>query len=153
MKIANNSITEQMVVEHEMLRSIMDGLRKAIGLKPDGDTFARKLHTVHFIALSLQRHLDHLLTLEECDGYMDAVVNLCPQLGRRVDALRQEHNQFRKASLQVLHGLETVAPTDQTTFRNVCDEALAFLKKLDDHTRKEVDIVHEAIARDSGGEG
>jgi hemerythrin-like domain-containing protein len=153
MKMANNSITEQMVVEHEMLKSIMDGLRKAIGLKPDGDTFARKLHTVHFIALSLQRHLDHLLTLEECDGYMDAVVNLSPQLGRRVDALRQEHNQFRKASLQVVHGLETVAPTDQTTFRNVCDEALAFLKKLDDHTRKEVDIVHEAIARDSGGEG
>ena len=84
---------------------------------------------------------------------MDAVVNLSPQLGRQVDALRQEHDQFRKASLQVLHGLETVAPTDQTTFRNVCDEALAFLKKLDDHTRKEVDIVHEAIARDSGGEG
>ena len=151
--MANNSIAEQMVVEHKMLKSIVEGLRQAIGLKPEGDSFARKLHTVHFLALSLQRHLDHLLTLEECDGYMDAVVNLFPQLGSQVDGLRQEHDQFRKASLQVLHGLETVAPTDQTTFRNVCDEALALLKKLDDHTRKEVDLVQEAFDRDSGGEG
>lgn len=151
--MANNSITEQMVVEHKMLKSIVDGLRQAIGMKPERDTFARKLHTIHFLALSLQRHLDHLLTLEECDGYMDAVVTLSPQSGRQVDALRQEHDQFRKASLQVLHGLETVAPTDQTTFRNVCDEALALLEKLDDHTRKEADLVQEAFDRDDGGEG
>ena len=151
--MANNSITEQMVVEHKMLKSIVEGLRQAIGLKPEGDSFARKLHTIHFIALSLQRHLEHLLTLEECDGYMDAVVQHCPQLGKRIDALRQEHDQFRKASRQVVHGLQTVAPTDQTTFRNVCDEALALLKKLDDHTRKEADLVQEAFDRDSGGEG
>jgi hemerythrin-like domain-containing protein len=151
--MANNSITEQMVVEHQMLKSIEDGLRQAIGLKPERDTFARKLHTIHFLALSLQRHLDHLLTLEECDGYMDAVVTLCPQLSRQVDALRQEHDQFRKASRQVVHGLETVAPTDQTTFRNVCDETLALLEKLDDHTRKEADLAHEAFGRDDGGEG
>jgi hemerythrin-like domain-containing protein len=151
--MANNSISEQMVVEHEVLKSIEEGLRQAIGLKPERDTFARKLHTVHFIAQSLQRHLDHLLTLEECDGYMDAVVSLCPQLGRQVDALRQEHDQFRQASRQVVHDLETVAPTDQTVFRNVCDEALALLKKQDDHTRKEADLVQEAFDRDSGGEG
>jgi hemerythrin-like domain-containing protein len=151
--MANNSITEQMVVEHEMLKSIVDGLRQAMGLKPEGDTFARKLHTIYFIAQSLQRHLDHLLTLEECDGYMDAVVQLCPQMSRQVDALRQEHDQFRKASRQVVHGLETVAPTDQKTFRNVCDEALALLEKLDDHTRKEADLVHESFGRDDGGEG
>lgn len=151
--MAKNSITEQMAVEHKMLKSIVDGLRQAIALKPEGDTFARKLHTIHFIALSLQRHLDHLLTLEECDGYMDAVVHHCPQLGRRVDALRQEHDQFRKASRQVLHRLESVAPTDQATFRNVCDETLALLNKLDDHTRKEVDLVQEAFGRDGGGEG
>jgi hemerythrin-like domain-containing protein len=151
--MANNSISEQMVVEHEVLKSIEEGLRQAIGLKPERDTFARKLHTVHFIAQSLQRHLDHLLTLEECDGYMDAVISLCPQLGRRVDALRQEHDQFRQASHQVVHGLETVALTDQTVFRNVCDEALALLKKQDDHTRKEAELVQEAFGRDDGGEG
>src|SRR5262249_61594911 len=151
--MANNSIAEQMVVEHEMLKSIVEGLRQAIGLKPEGDTFARKLHTIHFIAQSLQRHLDHLLTLEECDGYMEAVVGLSPQLGKQVDALRQEHDQFRQASRQVVHGLETVAPTDQTTFRNVCDEALALLEKLDEHTRKEAELVQEAFGRDDGGEG
>src|SRR5262249_17744648 len=151
--MANNSITEQMVVEHEMLKSIVEGLRQAIGLKPERDSFARKLHTIHFIAWSLQPPLDLLLTLEECEGYMAAVAKLCPQMSKQVDALRQEHDQFRKASRQVLHGLETVAPTDQRTFRNVCEEALSLLNKLDDHTRKEVDLVQEAFDRDSGGEG
>ena len=117
--MANNSITEQMAVENKMLKSMVEGLRQAIGLKPERDSFARKLHTILFLAQSLQRHLDHLLTLEECDGYMDAVVNLCPQLGRQVDALRQEHDQFRKASRQVVHGLETVAPTKGASKNNV----------------------------------
>jgi len=151
--MADKTIAEQLVVEHEMLKYIIDGLRLAIGLKLEGADFSRKLHTIHFIALSLQRHLDHLLTLEECDGYMDAVVNLSPQLGRQVDGLRQEHDQFRKISRQVLHDLETVAPTDQTTFRNVCDEVLALLKKLEEHTRKEVSLVQETFGRDGGGEG
>jgi len=151
--MTNNNIADQMVVEHEMLKHIVDGLRLAIGLKPEGDNFSRKLHTVHFIALSLQRHLDHMLALEEGDGYMDAVVKLSPQLGRRVDALRQEHDQFRQASRQVLHRLEAVAPTDQAGFRNACDEVLALLKKLEAHTSKEVKLVQEAFGRDGGGEG
>jgi hemerythrin-like domain-containing protein len=151
--MADETIAEQLVVEHEMLKYIIDGLRLAIGLNPEGGTFSRKLHTIHFIALSLQRHLDHMLTLEECDGYMDAVVNLSPQLNRQVGALRQEHEQFREASHRVLHRLEKVAPNDQTTFRNVCDEVLALLKKLEEHTRKEVELVQETFGRDGGGEG
>jgi len=151
--MTNNNIAEQMVVEHEMFKHIMDGLLLAIGLKLEGDDFSRKLHTIRFIAQSFQRHLNHLLTLEEYGGYMDAVVNLSPQLSRRVDALRQEHDQFRKTSRQVLLRLETVAPTDRTTFRNVCNELLALLKKLEDHTRKEVELVQETFHRDGGGEG
>jgi len=151
--MTNNNIAEQMVVEHEMFKHIMDGLLLALGLKLEGDDFSRKLHTIRFIAQSFQRHLNHLLTLEEYGGYMDAVVNLSPQLSRRVDALRQEHDQFRKTSRQVLLRLETVAPTDRTTFRNVCNELLALLKKLEDHTRKEVELVQETFHRDGGGEG
>jgi hemerythrin-like domain-containing protein len=148
-----NDIAEQMVVEHEMLKNIVSGLRLAIGMKPEGDSFARKLHTIHFIAQSLQRHLDHMLTLEEWDGYMDAVVTLNPNLGRRVDGLREEHDQFRQASRQVLHDLGAVASRDQATFRNVCEGVLTLLKKLEDHTREEVALVQEAVGRDGGGEG
>jgi hemerythrin-like domain-containing protein len=151
--MADETIAEQMVVEHEMLKYIIEGLRHAIGLKPEGDSFSRKLHTVHFIAQSLQRHLDHLLTLEECDGYMGAVVNLSPQLHRQVDGLRQEHDQFRKASHEVVGQLGNVAPNDQTTFRKACDEVLTLLKNLDEHTRKEVELVQETFGRDCGGEG
>jgi len=151
--MADETIAEQMVVEHEILKHINAGLRLAISLKSEGNEFSRKLHTIHFSAMSLQRHLDHLLTLEECDGYMDAVVTLSPQLARQVDTLRQEHDQFRGASHQVLRHLENVAPNDQATFRNVCDEVLALLKKLEEHTRKEVVLVQETFGRDCGGEG
>jgi len=151
--MSDKTIAEQMVVEHEILKHIDDGLRLAIGLKPEGNDFSRKLHTIHFTAMSLQRHLDHILKLEECDGYMDAVVKLSPQLARQVDTLRQEHDQFRTASHQVLHRLANVAPNDQTTFGNVCDEVLALLKKLEEHTKKEEKLVHETFGRDCGGEG
>ena len=57
----HKNITEQMLVEHEMLKHIMDGLRAAIGWKLEGDDLSRKLSTISFIAQALQRHLDHLL--------------------------------------------------------------------------------------------
>jgi hemerythrin-like domain-containing protein len=151
--MAENTIAEQLVVEQDMLQSIIEGLRRAIGLPPEGTDFSRKRHTIHFVALSLQRHLDHLLTLEECDGYMDAVVTLSPHRARQVEALRQEHQQFRRAAQQVLRGLDQVAPNDPTTFRNVCEEVLALLNRLEEHTRKEVALVQETFGRDGGGEG
>jgi hemerythrin-like domain-containing protein len=151
--MADHNIAEQMLVEHGMLKHIVEGLRAALGWESEGDDFSRKLHTVRFIARCLQRHLDHMLTLEEYDGYMDAVVNLSPQLSRRVDALRQEHDQFRKATLRIVHRLENVLPTDQSTFRNVCEELLALLDALDHHRRKEGDVLQEAFGKDGGGEG
>jgi len=151
--MAHKNLTEQMLVEHEMLKHIMDGLRAAIGWKLDGDDLSRKLSTISFIAQALQRHLDHLLTLEEYDGYMDAVVNLSPQLSRRVDALRLEHDQFRKATRVAVYRLEHASTTDRTVFHNVCEDLLALLEKLNAHTGKEMTLLQEAFQRDSGGEG
>jgi hemerythrin-like domain-containing protein len=146
-------MAEQVMVEHEMLQHIVDGLRRAIGMKAEGDDLSRKLHTVRFIAQSLQRHLDHMLQLEECDGYMEVVVERSPHLGRRVDVLRQEHEQFRKSARQVLKDLETVAPTDAVRFGGVCGDVLALLRRLESHTRKEVELLTESFDRDGGGEG
>jgi len=151
--MAHDTLAEQMVVEHGMFKHIIDGLQLAIHWQPDGDDIARKLSTIRFISQSLQRHLDRLLALEEYDGYMETVVKVSPQLGKRVDALRREHDQFRKTSHRVLHRLENVSPTDQAAFRDVCAELLTFLADLDKHTQKEVHLLQEAFERDSGGEG
>jgi hypothetical protein len=151
--MAHENIAEQTLVEHEMLKHITDGLRRAIGWQTDGEDLVRKLSTIRFIAQSLQRHLDHLLALEEYDGYMDAVFKLSPHLRRNVHALRQEHDEFRKATEHVVHGLENVTPTEADMFHSVCGELLALLEQLDNHTRNEVALLQEAFERDGGGEG
>jgi hemerythrin-like domain-containing protein len=151
--MAHDNIAEQTLVEHEMLKHISDGLRRAISWQAEGDDLVRKLSTIRFIAQSLQRHLDHLLALEEYDGYMDAVFTSNPHFHKQVVALRLEHDEFRKGTEHVVHGLENVAPTEQAAFDTVCTELEALLEKLDEHTKKEVRLLQEAFERDGGGEG
>jgi hemerythrin-like domain-containing protein len=146
-------IAEQSGVEHGLLKSITDSLRLAIGWKLEGKDVSRKLSTVRFVAQSLQRHLDHLFALEEYDGYMDVVVSVSPQLGRRVDALRHEHDQLRHAVARTVQGLERVVLTDQGTLDEVCAELLGVLQQLDEHTQKEARLLQQALKRDGGGEG
>jgi hemerythrin-like domain-containing protein len=108
---------------------------------------------VRFIAQSLQRHLHHLLALEEYDGYMDVVLTQSPHLGKQVDALRKEHDQFRTMASRLVHRLEQVSPADPTTFAKLCDECLVLLQKLEEHSKTETDLLQEALEREGGGEG
>jgi hemerythrin-like domain-containing protein len=146
-------IAQQTFLEHGMLKNITDALRLTIAWQVQGEDFSRKLSTLRFIAHSLQRHLEHLMSLEEYDGYMDRVSQLTPYLGRRVDALRREHDEFRQAVHRILPHLERVSPTDHAEFGKLCDELLALVARLENHDRKEADLLHEAFGQDGGGEG
>ena len=66
----HQDVARQTQVEHEMLGHIMEALRTAAGWQVRGPDASRKLSTLRFVAGSFQRHLEHLLTLEECDGYL-----------------------------------------------------------------------------------
>jgi hemerythrin-like domain-containing protein len=147
------AIAQQTNVEHGLLKSITDSLRLAVGWKTHGEDVSRKLSTVRFVAQSLQRHLDHLFALEEYDGYMDVVVSVSPHLGKRVDGLRQEHDRLRHAVARSVQGLERVPLTDQATLDEVCAELLVVLHQLDEHSRKEAQLLQEALKREGGGEG
>jgi hemerythrin-like domain-containing protein len=151
--MADKTISDQMLVEHEMLKHLMDGLRKAIDWKLEGDDFSRKRATICFMAQALNRHLDHLLALEEHDGYMDAVVKLSPQMSKQVDSLKEDHAQFRKTTQRAVQRLDHASSTELTTFHDVCQELLALLENLHEHTAKEMALLQEAFQRDSGGEG
>jgi hemerythrin-like domain-containing protein len=151
--MAHTDFAQQTVVEHTMLKCLVDGLRATMGWKVPGNDFSRKLSTLRFIGHSLQRHLEHLMALEEFDGYMDGVMERCPELGKKVDALRQEHNTFRHAVTRLVHRLEQTSSTDRAAFEGLCEELRVLLDQLDEHNSKEIDLIQEAAEREGGGEG
>jgi hypothetical protein len=149
----HSEIAEQTRVENGMLKYLVEGLRMALAWKVHGADFSRKLSTMRFITQSFQRHLEHMMTLEEKNGYMDMVLTSAPQLGRSVDALRKDHEWFRSSLGGIVNRLERVSSTDTASFADISQDLHNVLHKLDEHSKKEADLVLEAIERDEGGEG
>jgi hypothetical protein len=145
--------SQQALIEHGLLRHLVDGLRATLAWQADGGDFGRKLSTLRFIGQSLQRHLEHLLALEENDGYLDGVAAVSPRLGRRVDALRAEHDGLRDATRRAVQRLGQVAPQDGAEFAAVCGDLANLLDRVEEHSRQEVALLQEAFDRDIGGEG
>src|SRR5438445_9178007 len=146
-------IARQTMLENRLLQTIMEGIREALVWKTRGTDFSRKLTTLRFISQSLHRHLEHLMTLEEYDGYMDFVVARCPHLSKTVAALRQDHDRFRSGMRQLWHRLERASPADAGTFVDVCADMDEFLTKLEEHNKTETRLMQEAFERTEGREG
>jgi hemerythrin-like domain-containing protein len=151
--MTNQDIAQQISIEHGMLKNITDALRLALGWQMQGDDLSRKLSTVRFISQSLQRHLEHLMGLEEYDGYMDMVAESTPHLARRVDGLRNEHDQLRRMVNRVVPRLERASHSDHEEVDKLCAELVGLVDKLDEHNKKETALLQEALGRDGGGEG
>lgn len=151
--MVHTELAQQTLAEHNMLTLLIEGLRNTLAWKVQGTDFTHKLSTLCFITQSFQRHLEHVLALEEFDGYMDLVLQANPQLDNSVDALRQEHQRFRKESSHVVDLFEHVSPTDGESFSYACNELVALLNKLDVHNKKVVKLMEKAYPQDEGGEG
>jgi hemerythrin-like domain-containing protein len=149
----NRDVARQTQVEQELLGHIMQVVRISAGWPVPGPDASRKLSTLRFVAQSFQRHLEHLLTLEEYDGYMDLVRTCAPRLGRLTEALKLEHDVFRGRTRQLVQRLERLAATDVKTLDTVCTEMLELLNRVEEHNKKETELIQEAIAQDEGGEG
>jgi hypothetical protein len=147
------AIPQQVLVEHQTLAFVTSALRSTIGWKYQGANLSRKLASLQFVGQSFQRHLKHLMSLEEEDGYMAVVLASRPELNDEVQVLRKEHDYFRKTLTRILNRLRKVEPTDHATFAAVSEELLAMLEKLDQHSRRETDLLQEALLTDEGGEG
>jgi hypothetical protein len=147
------AISEQVLVEHTILAHIVSALRATIGWKYQGGDFARKIGSLRFVGQSLQRHIKHLTGLEEKDGYMSAILESHPELTDEVEALRQEHGQFRKSLNRILARLRVVQPTDNSTLAKISEDMLALLKTLDEHSHKETGLIQHSLLKDEGGQG
>src|SRR5947209_5865840 len=148
-----HDVARQTQVEQEMLGHIMKVLRMSSGWPVPGADASRKLATLRYVAQSFQRHLEHVLTLEEYDGYMDLVLTCAPWLGRATDALRAEHDQFRTEARRLVQRLERLPATDLAGLEKVCGDLLVLLAKIQTHDGKETALIQEAVKRDEGGEG
>jgi hypothetical protein len=148
-----NDVAQQTLVEHELLGYLVEGLRATLAWQVQGDDFTRKLSTLRFMAQCFQRHLERMMTLEECDGYMGLAEATSPWLVRKVDALRGEHSRLREAARRLVHGFEHALPTDQGEFANLCEAVAALLLQIEEHTQQEVALVQEAFTQNGGGEG
>jgi hypothetical protein len=147
------AIPQQLLVEHQTLSHVTSALRATIGWKYQGVDFRRKLESLRFVGESFKRHLKHLMELEESDGYMRVVVDSRPELKDVVEALRREHAQFRTALRGIMGRLRRQESTDHEGFNAACADILKLLDKLDEHDKKEIDLLQGALLTDEGGEG
>ncbi len=144
---------QQAAIEHEALRHIIGALRTVLDWKPSTDDPSRKLSSLRFIAQSFQRHLERLMALKEQDGYMTDAVAEKPNLAEKVKALLEDHDRFEEEMHRLVLKLEHVSPTDKPKFDAVCRDLEELLVKLDDHHRREAELMQEAYLRDEGGHG
>ena len=143
----------QAAVEHEALRHIISALRTVLDWKPSAEDGTRKLSSLRFIAQSFQRHLERLMALKEQDGYMTDAVEHMPSLSEKVQTLLREHDQFEEKLHQLVLRLEHVSASDRAKMETLGTELEELLQKLDDHHRREAELMQEAYNRDTGGHG
>lgn len=148
-----NEIAQQAAIEHEMLKHIAAALRATMQMKSSGDDFSRKLTGLRFICQSFQRHLEHVMALEEFEGYMNIVTESYPQWSERTVKLRAEHDRFRDALGGLNYRLERTTPDDREAFQQLCEELGALLEQINDHNQRETALIQEAFLYDVGGEG
>jgi hypothetical protein len=147
------NVIQQMAVEKKMLTYLIEGLHNTMAWDIQGDDLSRKLSTLKFITRSFQSHMERLMNLEERDGYMDIVLKTHPQLSKKVEASRQEHDEFRKELKRLGDGFERVSSRDPAAIADICRGLTALLKKVDGHHQQEADLIQEGFEREEGGEG
>ena len=146
-------IAQQTLLEQNLLGNITQAIRNTIAWEPRSADLGGKLRSLRFITASLERHLDHLMDLEEYDGYMTGALECSPNLAEKINALKGEHEHFRDKVRRLLARLERLGNDDRTGVDRVCVELGDLLSRVDEHSRREADLLQEAFLRDEGGEG
>lgn len=138
-------IPQQVLLENEILASVTDAMRAAIGWKYPGEDLSRKLSSLRFVAASFRAHLERLLDLEEHEGYMDVINRSYPRLRPELDRLRLEHVEFRSSLANILPRLEQLSGDDHQGFTAICDELLQLLHRLEEHSTRETNLIEQAL--------
>ncbi len=143
--MGQRTVTEQVLVEHEILNHLMTALRTILDWKIQEYDLSRKLTSLLFIAQSFQRHLEHVMELEEREGYIDMLTMLHPHMDKQVTALKRDHQQFRQMLDRIMPRLERISATDHATMGMMCDELRVLLARLNEHSGKETELIERLL--------
>ncbi len=147
----HQAISQQMLIEYDLLAHLQSALRNILQWASHGQDLPRKLSSLRFMTQAFQRHLERLMTLEEHDGYMEVVKESRPTFSPQVDALRAEHDSFRRELRRVTARLERLTPEEPQPISQVSTELESLLSRVEVHGRKEVDLLQESLVQEDGG--
>jgi hypothetical protein len=143
---------QEALFEHQLLAHIADALRTTIDWVVHTQDCSGRLPSLRFIAHSFQRHLEHILDLEEREGYLLMVDGRRhADLQEKIDELRREHDVFRQRLVLPIDRLERVSAADYLTVGEVCSAFGALLEHINDHNQREmrlIEMVREREQRD-----
>jgi hemerythrin-like domain-containing protein len=151
--VVDQAIVEQALLEHQILQHVKDALRLTLDWEAKSVGIDRKLSSVKFTAESLTRHLQRMMEMEEAGGYMALVAEEKPNLCNKVDALKREHVEIRSMLGRIMAKLHLMPSNETAPFQSVCEDLLAFLRRLDAHDTKERQLLQDVFTQDEGGEG
>lgn len=147
----HKAISQQMMIEYELLAHLESALRNILQWTSHRQDLPRKLSSLRFMTQAFQRHLERLMTLEEHDGYMEVVTESRPTLSPKVEALRAEHDTFRTALRRISARLERLTPEDPLPIGKLSDDLGSLLSQVEEHGRKEVDLLQVSLVQEDGG--
>ena len=147
------SLADTCWVEHKILEHVKAALRLTLDWDVPAVGIPRKLSSVRFTLKSFQRHLRRLVKLEESGGYMAMVGEFKPNMYQQAEALLAEHESFRQSLDAIVPAIDSLTKNDAERFNQICAEIRSLLDRVDEHDRKEVELLQEALLSDEGGEG
>lgn len=140
---------QQALFEHELLAHIAEALRTTIDWTVRTQDCTSRLPSLRFIAHSFHRHLEHILRLEEREGYLPAIGSRRHgDLREQIEALRTEHDDFRARLLAAVNRLQDLSAHDYLTVGEVCTSLLTLLDEINDHNYREMLVIEEVRERD-----
>jgi hemerythrin-like domain-containing protein len=137
-------ISQQMLLEHEVLARLSDALRTAIGWSHHGGV-SQKLASVRFLAESFQRHLERMLELEEQEGYLELARKSHPERHTELDQFLAEHAQFRQQVQHALTRLEQLDSSSHEELEPIFAELGSLLETIDAHNKREMCFLQELV--------
>ena len=140
---------QQALFEHQLLAHIADALRTTIDWALRTQDCSSRLPSLRFIANSFHRHLEHILELEEREGYLPTIDSRRHvDLRGQIDKLRHEHDDFRQRLRLAVERLEQVSATDYLTVGEVCNTLMTLLEEINDHNHREMLLIEQVRERD-----
>jgi predicted nuclease with TOPRIM domain len=149
----NKSSISIAAMEHAVLDHIKQALRVTLDWQAPEISLPRKISSLQFTILSLQRHLERLMKIEEKGGYLSVVLETKPQLRDRLESLAADHGSFRRRLKQLTPELTALSEWQEDHFNRLAADLRQLLDDVDEHDRQEVELLQQSLVEEEGGGG